>query len=45
MSLYELESMWRNMQPKTNEPTDEEFEEGMALIESAVAGMADVKWQ
>lgn len=41
--MYELESMWRNMQPKTKEPTDAEWEEGMDLIESAVAGMSDVR--
>ncbi len=43
MSLYELESMWRNMNPKTNEPTDAEWEDGMSLLEEAVANMTDVR--
>lgn len=44
MSLYELESMWRNMNPpKTKEPTDEEWEEGMDLIAAATAAMPDVR--
>jgi len=41
--MYELESMWRNMNPKTNEPTDQEWEEGMDLLAVAVAGMSDVR--
>lgn len=42
MSLYELESMWRNMAPKTKEPTDEEWGEAQDLLAEAVAAMPDV---
>lgn len=41
--MYELESMWRNMNPKTNEPTDTEWEEAQNLWAGAVAGMSDVR--
>lgn len=41
--MYELESMWRNMNPPSKEPTDQEWEEGMDLIAGAVAGMSDVR--
>ena len=44
MSMYELETMWRNMQPKTvPEPTDEEWDEGMDLLADATAGLPDVE--
>lgn len=41
--MYELETMWRSMNPKTNEPTDQEWEEGMSLIEEATSFMSDVR--
>lgn len=41
--MYELESMWRNMNPKTNEPTDQEWDDGMDLLAGAVAHMSDVR--
>lgn len=41
--MYELESMMRSMNPKTNEPTDAEWEEAQAILASATAGLADVR--
>jgi len=41
--MYELETMWRNMQPKKNEPTDQEWDDAQDIWASAVAGMSDVR--
>lgn len=41
--MYELETMFRALEPKTNEPTDEEWGEAEALLAEAVAGLPDVR--
>jgi hypothetical protein len=43
MSMYELESMMRSLKPKTNEPTDAEWEAGQDMLADAVANLPDVR--
>lgn len=46
MSLWELENMMRSivkLEPKSKEPTDEEWEAGEALMAEATAHMKDVR--
>lgn len=43
MSLYELETMWRNMNSAANEPSDEEWEEAQDIWAEATAAMPDVR--
>jgi hypothetical protein len=41
--MYELESMMRSLKPKTNEPTDAEWEAGQNMLAEAVANLPDVR--
>jgi hypothetical protein len=43
MSLYELETMWRHMTPKTAEPTDQEWDAAQDMWTEALAGLPDVR--
>lgn len=45
MSLYELESLMRSLDPKTSgyDPTEEEWEEAHDILAAAISHLPDMK--